>query len=96
MRGNFAVQLSDNGRFTRVETDKVIIEITLNKETKLQEDALVFNKHQRWKINATYQVAYRTCFQEHLNYHLSEYQHTDLNSSRFKKEGRGRYSRDLG
>jgi hypothetical protein len=32
MKGNFTAQLSDNGKFARTETDKVI-EMTLNKDT---------------------------------------------------------------
>lgn len=40
MRGNFAAQLSDNSRFSRTETDKVI-EMTLNKDTKTPGVVLV-------------------------------------------------------
>jgi hypothetical protein len=89
MRGNFAAQLSDNGRFTRVEIDKVI-EMTLNRDTKTSGGCTGFstniNAVKRWEINSTYRAALRTYFHEHLNYHLPKYQHPDLNPSRIKKD----------
>ena len=82
MRGNFAAQLSDNTRFSRVETDKVI-EMTLNKDTKGSSGCTGFstnvNAVKRWKINATYRVSLRKCFHNRINYHPQKFKHPDLN-----------------
>ena len=82
MRGNFTAQLSDNTRFSRVETDKVI-EMTLNKDTKGSSGCTGFstnvNAVKRWKINATYRVSLRKCFHNRINYHPQKFKHPDLN-----------------
>ena len=89
MRGNFAAQLSDNTRFSRVETDKVI-EMTLNKDTKGSGGCTGFsanvNAVKRWEINATYRASLRKCFHNHINYHSQKFKHPDLNPSRIKKD----------
>ena len=52
--GNFAVQLSNDGRFSRTEPDKVI-EMTLNRDTKTPDGTTGFSTNigavHRWKIN---------------------------------------------
>ena len=89
MRGNFAAQLSDNTRFSPVETDKVI-EVTLNKGTKGSGGCTGFstnvNAVKRWEINATYRASLRKCFHNHINYHPQKFKHPDLNPSRIKKD----------
>ena len=53
MNGNFAAQLTDGSKFSRVETD---IEMTLNKDTKTPDECTGFstnvNAVKRWEINA--------------------------------------------
>lgn len=89
MKGNFAVHISDNTKFSRVETDKVI-EMTLNKDTKTPGGCTGFstnvNAVKRWEINAAYRAALRTCFHKHLDYHPQKFKHPDLNPSRIKKD----------
>ena len=89
MRGNFAAQLTEDGRFLRTETDKVI-EMTLNKDSKSAGGCTGFstniNAVKRWEINAAYRAALRNCFHSHLNYDLPRYKHVDLNPSRIKKD----------
>ena len=89
MRGNFAAQLSDNTRFSRVETDKVI-EMTLNKDTKGSDGCTGFstnvNAVKRWEINATYRASLRKCFDNHIIYHPQKFKDPDLNLSRIKKD----------
>ena len=89
MNGNFAAQLTDGNKFSRVETDKVI-EMTLNKVTKTPGGCTGFstniNAVKRWEINAAYRAALRTCFHKHLNYQPQKYKHPDLNPSRIKKD----------
>ena len=57
MNGNFAAQLTDGSKFSRVKTDKVI-EVTLNKDTKTPGGCTGFstnvNAVKRWEINAAY------------------------------------------
>ena len=43
MGGKFAAQLTENSKFSRIETDKVI-KMTLNKDTKIPDNYYVFNK----------------------------------------------------
>ena len=85
MNGNFAAQLSDKGRFSRTETDKVI-EMTLNKDTKTAGGCTGFstniNAVKRWEISVAYRAKLRTCFHEHLNYQPQQFQHPDLNPAR--------------
>ena len=45
MSGQFAAQPTENFRFSRIETDKVI-EMTLNKDTETPGNHYVFNKEQ--------------------------------------------------
>ena len=89
MRGNFAAQLFDNTRFSRVETDKVI-EMTFNKGTKGSGGCTGFltnvNAVKRWEINSTYRASLRKCFHNHINYHPQKFKHPDLNPSRIKKD----------
>ena len=89
MRGNFAAQICDNSKFSRVETDKVI-EMTLNKDTKMAGGCTGFstnvNAVKRWEINATYRASLRTCFHKHLDYQPQKYKHPDLNPSRIMKD----------
>ena len=59
MWGNFANQLSDDTRFSWVETDKVI-EMTLNKDMQGSGGCTGFSTNvdavKRWEINATYRT----------------------------------------
>ena len=80
MKGNFAVQLTENGIFSRIETDKVI-EMTLNKDSKTAGGCTGFstnaNTVKRWEFNAAYRAGLRSCFLSHLNYVLPKYKHPD-------------------
>ena len=89
MNGNFAAQLTDGSKFSRVVTDKVI-EMTLNKDTKTPGGCTGFstnvNAVKRWEINAAYRAALRTCFHKHLDYQPQKYKHHDLNPSRIMQD----------
>ena len=89
MDGNFAAQICDHSKFSRVETDKVI-EMTLNKDTKTAGGCTGFstniNAIKRWEINVTYRAALRTCFHNHLDYQPQRFKHPDLYPSRIKKD----------
>ena len=86
--GNFAVQLSNDGRFSRTEPDKMI-EMTLNRDTKTPGGTAGFSTNigavPRWEINSKYRASLRTVFHQHLDY-KSNYQHKDLAPSRICKD----------
>ena len=89
MAGNFTVQLSNDGRFSRTEPDKVI-EMTLNRDTKTPGITTGFSTNigavHRWEINSKYRASLRTVFPQHLDYKSSNYQHKDLAPSRICKD----------
>ena len=89
MKGNFAAQLTENGIFSRIETDKVI-EMTLNKDSKTAGGCTGFstnvNTVKRWEVNAAYRAGVCSCFLSHLNYVIPKHKHPDLNPSRIKKD----------
>ena len=89
MNGNFAAQLTDGSKFSRVVTDKVI-EMTLNKDTKNLVGCTGFSSNvnavKRWEINAAYTAALRTCFHKHLDYQPQKYKYHDLNTSRIMQD----------
>ena len=77
MAGNFAIQLSNDGRFSRTEPDKVI-ETTLIRDTKTPGGTAGFSANigavHRWEINSKYRASLRTVFHQHLDYKSSNYQ----------------------
>ena len=87
--GNFAVQLSNNGRFSRTEPDEVI-EMGLYRDTKTPGGTTGFSTNigavHRWEINSEYRASLRTVFHQHLDYKSSNYQHADLAPSRICKD----------
>ena len=89
MNGNFAAQLTDGSKFSRVVTDK-IIEMNLNKYTKTPGGCTGFstnvNAVKRWEISAAYREALGTCFHKHLDYQPQKYKHHDINPSRIMQD----------
>ena len=84
--GQFAVQLSSNNPFGRVEADKTI-ETTINKDTRTpggttKNFSTNPNAVYHWTINASYRAAIRNCFQNFLGQHHKANQHQDLRPSR--------------
>ena len=83
--GNFAVQLSNNGRFSRTDPDK-LIKITLNRDTKTPGGTTGFftdiGALHRWEVNSKYRASLRTVFHQNLDYKSSNNQHKDLAPSR--------------
>ena len=67
---NFAVQLSNDGRFSRTEPDKVT-EMTLNRDTKTPGGTTGFSTNigalHRWEINSKYLASLTTIFHQHLD-----------------------------
>ena len=88
--GNFTELLSNDGRFSRTELDKVI-EMTLNHDKKTRGGTPGFSSNigamHRWEINSKYQALLRTAFHQHLDCKSSNYQHKDLAPSRICKDG---------
>ena len=86
---NFAVQLSNDRKFSRTEPDKVI-EMTLNFDTKTPRSKTGFSANNgavhRWEITSNYRASLRTAFYQHLDYKSSNYQHKDLAPSRICKD----------
>ena len=82
MNGNFAAQLTDGSKFSRVVTDKVI-EMTLNKDTKNLVGCTGFSTNVNAVINT---AALRTCFHKHLDYQPQKYKYHDLNTSRIMQD----------
>ena len=83
----FAVQLSSNNPFGRIEADKTI-ETTINKDTKTPGDTTNFstnpNAVHRWTISVSYRAAVRNCFQNFLGQNHKANQHQDLRPSRIE------------
>ena len=89
MAGNFAIQLSNDGRFSRTERDK-LIEMTPNRDTKTPGGTTGFSTDigavHRWEVNSKYRASLRIVFHQNLDYKSSNYQHKDIVPSRNCKD----------
>ena len=87
--GNFAVQLSNDSRFSRTEPYKVT-EMTLNRDTKTPGVTTGFSTNigavHISEISSKYRASLRTAFHQHLDYKSSNYQYKDLAPSRICKD----------
>ena len=69
--GDFAAQPTNNNRFSRSETEKVI-EMTINKDKKTSGSTTGFSSKigavKRWEITDSYRANVRKCLHQHLSY----------------------------
>ncbi|KAG1650788.1 hypothetical protein GQR58_027743 [Nymphon striatum] len=89
-RGHFAVQLSRNNPFGKIDADKTI-ENTINKDTKtpggINRFSLNDSAVQRWTLNSRRRAIFRAFLHNHLHYKPSSFIHViHLLPSRIKKD----------